>query len=204
MKAQGQLRIRLYADDTLLVAPSLATGWRSTYIPAETTWLRALVVDGRQVTDTTMDAANLFAAKLKAQGLTVTVVGRGSTTSANPLLASSAGLTVNEIVSRMMLESDNEHAEALHRLVGIKLGYGSTWTAATAAQTARLHSEGLTATALYDGSGLSRSDRLTGLQARCMPRPAPSRTQWRWPAGPAASTARSRPLPLSATESPPR
>ena len=110
--------------------------------PPTRPWLRALVVDGRQVTDTSIDAANLFAAKLKAQGLTVTVVGRGSTTSANPLLASSAGQTVSQIVSRMMLESDNEHAEALHRLVGIKLGYGNTWAAAKSAQAARLKSRG--------------------------------------------------------------
>ena len=64
----------------------------------------------------------------------------------------------------MMLESDNEHAEALHRLVGIKLGYGKTWAAAKSAQAARLRAEGLSATALYDGSGLSRSDRLSGIQ----------------------------------------
>ena len=164
MKARGQLRVRLYADDTLFAAPTLATGWRSTYIPADTTWLRALVVDGRQVSDTSIDAANLFAAKLKTYGLTVTRIGRGTATSTNPVLATSAGQTVSQIVSRMMLESDNEHAEALHRLVGIKLGYGKTWTAARSAQTARLRSEGLSANALYDGSGLSRSDRLTGLQ----------------------------------------
>ncbi len=80
------------------------------------------------------------------------------------MLASSAGQTVSQIVSRMMLESDNEHAEALHRLVGIKLGYGKTWSAAKSAQSARLSAEGLSSTALYDGSGLSRSDRLSGIQ----------------------------------------
>lgn len=164
MKAKGQLRVRLYADDTLFAAPTLATGWRSTYIPADTTWLRALVVDGRRVNDTSIDAAYLFAAKLKANGLTVTRIGRGTAGATSPILATSAGQTVSQIVSRMMLESDNEHAEALHRLVGIKLGYGKTWTAARSAQAARLKAEGLTATALYDGSGLSRSDRLSGLQ----------------------------------------
>ena len=164
MKARGQLRVRLYADDTLFAPPTLATGWRSTYIPADTTWLRALVVDGRQVSDTSIDAATLFAGKLKTYGLTVTRIGRGTASSTSPVLATSAGPTVSQIVSRMMLESDNEHAEALHRLVGIKLGYGKTWTAARSAQTARLRSEGLSATVLYDGSGLSRSDRLTGLQ----------------------------------------
>ena len=59
-----------------------------------------------------------------------------------------------------MLESDNEHAEALHRLVSIRLGYGSAWSGARTAAYRRLAAENLTATALYDGSGLSRSDRV--------------------------------------------
>ncbi|WP_270886717.1 D-alanyl-D-alanine carboxypeptidase/D-alanyl-D-alanine-endopeptidase [Pedococcus sp. 5OH_020] len=164
MKARGQLRVRVYADDSLFPTPSLATGWKSTYIPNDTTWLRALVVDGRLVTDTTIDAANLFAGRLKANGLTVTRIGRGRATSTDPVLASSAGQTVSQIVSRMMLESDNEHAEALHRLVSLRMGYGATWTGARTAASKRLAAEGLTANALYDGSGLSRSDRLTGLQ----------------------------------------
>jgi D-alanyl-D-alanine carboxypeptidase/D-alanyl-D-alanine-endopeptidase (penicillin-binding protein 4) len=164
MKATGQLRVRLYADDTLFAAPTLATGWPSTYIPAETTWLRSLVVDGHQVPDTTIDAANIFAAKLKTAGLTVTRIGRGTASSANPVLGTSAGQTISQIVSRMMLESDNEHAEALHRMIGIRTGYGNTWTAARTAARSRLASEGLTATAIYDGSGLSRSDRISSLQ----------------------------------------
>jgi D-alanyl-D-alanine carboxypeptidase/D-alanyl-D-alanine-endopeptidase (penicillin-binding protein 4) len=134
--------------------------WR----PADTTWLRALVVDGHQVNDTTIDAANVLAAKLKANGITVTRIGRGTAYASYPVLATSAGQTVSQIVTRMMLASDNEHAEALHRLVGVKLGYGKTWSAARSAQQKRLAAEGLSANALYDGSGLSRSDRLTGLQ----------------------------------------
>ncbi len=164
MKAKKQLKVRVYADDSLFAAPSLATGWKSSYVPAETPWLRALVVDRRQRADTTLDAANLFAAKLRANGLTVTRIGRGKATSKDPVLASSAGQTVSQLVSTMLLNSDNEHAEALHRLVGIRLGYGKTWAAAKAAQKSRLTKEGLTATALYDGSGLSRSDRLSSLQ----------------------------------------
>lgn len=81
-----------------------------------------------------------------------------------PVIATSAGLTVGQIVTPMLLNSDNEHAEALHRLVAIEAGYGSTWTAASTAQQALLGKEGLSATALHDGSGLSRSGRLSGLQ----------------------------------------
>jgi D-alanyl-D-alanine carboxypeptidase/D-alanyl-D-alanine-endopeptidase (penicillin-binding protein 4) len=164
MKAKGQLRVRLYADDTLFAAPTLATGWPSTYIPNETTWLRSLVVDGRLVTDTSLDAARIFAAKLRYYGITVAFVTRGTASSANPVLATSAGQTVDQIVTRMMMESDNEHAEALHRLVGVRSGAGRTWTAASAAARKGLAYEGLSATAIYDGSGLSRSDRLTGIQ----------------------------------------
>ena len=164
MKARKQLKVRVYADDHLFAAPSLATGWRSTYVPNETPWLRALVVDGRHSYDTSIDAATLFAAKLKANGLTILRIGRGTAPSSGPVFASSAGQTVSQLVSTMMLNSDNEHAEALHRLVGIRTGYGKTWTAAQSAAKAQLTRQGLTATALYDGSGLSRSNRLSSLQ----------------------------------------
>ena len=163
MKAARQTRVRVYADDYLFAAPTLATGWKSSYIPADTTWLRALVVDRHDVTDTSIDAANVFAGKLRANGITVTRIGRGRAGS-GPVLASSAGVTLGSTISHMMLTSDNEHAEALHRLVGIRSGYGNTWSAARAAQQKGLAAQGLSATALYDGSGLSRSDRLTGVQ----------------------------------------
>ena len=164
MKGAGRTTVRVYADDSLFAPPSLATGWRSTYIPTDTTWLRALDVDGRQSSDTSIDAAKLFAGKLKAYGLTVSSVSRAKAPANAPVLASSAGQTLSQIISTMMLSSDNEHAEALHRLVGIQLGYGNTWSAARSAQAYRMGQEGLSITALYDGSGLSRSDRLTSLQ----------------------------------------
>jgi D-alanyl-D-alanine carboxypeptidase/D-alanyl-D-alanine-endopeptidase (penicillin-binding protein 4) len=71
---------------------------------------------------------------------------------------------VEQIVTQMMMESDNEHAEALHRLVAVQSGAGRTWTAARSAALKGLTYEGLSATAIYDGSGLSRSDRLTSIQ----------------------------------------
>ncbi|WP_344193727.1 D-alanyl-D-alanine carboxypeptidase/D-alanyl-D-alanine-endopeptidase [Pedococcus aerophilus] len=169
MKASGRTTVRVYADDYLFPAPSLATGWKSSYVPADTTWLRALVVDGRQNADTSIDAARLFAAELTANGLTVAKVGRGRAAVDAPVLATSAGATVGQIVTPMLLDSDNEHAEALHRLVSIRTGHGNTWEQAQAAQTAVLTTERLSATALHDGSGLSRSGRLSGLQlARIM------------------------------------
>jgi serine-type D-Ala-D-Ala carboxypeptidase/endopeptidase (penicillin-binding protein 4) len=164
MRAAGQVRVRLYADDSLFAAPTLATGWKSSYVPADTTWLRSLVVDRHDVPDTAIDAAKVFAAKLKAKGITVTRIGRGRAATKAALLASSAGVTLSTSISHMMLTSDNEHAEALHRLVGIRMGYGNSWSAARLAQAKGLANQGLTASALYDGSGLSRSDRLSAVQ----------------------------------------
>jgi D-alanyl-D-alanine carboxypeptidase/D-alanyl-D-alanine-endopeptidase (penicillin-binding protein 4) len=164
MTAARQTSVRVYADDSLFAAPTLAIGWKPTYVPADTTWLRSLVVDRHDVPDTALDAAKVFATKLQARGITVTRIGRGRAATNAPLLASSAGVTLGTSISHMLLTSDNEHAEALHRLVGIRMGYGNTWAAARAAQQKGLANQGLTATALYDGSGLSRSDRLTGVQ----------------------------------------
>jgi D-alanyl-D-alanine carboxypeptidase/D-alanyl-D-alanine-endopeptidase (penicillin-binding protein 4) len=86
------------------------------------------------------------------------------------------------MVSTMLLYSDNEIAESLHKLVGIALGYGPTWSGARTAQAAQLAAQKLTSGTLYDGSGLSRADRLSALQlARIVDRgidPATQTTLW--------------------------
>jgi D-alanyl-D-alanine carboxypeptidase/D-alanyl-D-alanine-endopeptidase (penicillin-binding protein 4) len=135
-------------------------------VPTDVRLVRALVVDGRNVSDTTMDAAKVFATKLEAAGLTVRSVGRARVPAGTPVLASVQGLRLDQIVRRMLLVSDNDYAEALHRLVGIATGYGSTWTGARKAQVAALASQGFTLPydRLFDGSGISRKDRLTANQ----------------------------------------
>jgi D-alanyl-D-alanine carboxypeptidase/D-alanyl-D-alanine-endopeptidase (penicillin-binding protein 4) len=82
------------------------------------------------------------------------------------VLASVQGLRLDQIVHHMLLASDNDYAEALNRLVGIASGYGSTWTGARKAQVAVLAKQGFTLPygKLFDGSGISRSDRLTANQ----------------------------------------
>jgi D-alanyl-D-alanine carboxypeptidase/D-alanyl-D-alanine-endopeptidase (penicillin-binding protein 4) len=166
-KAHGVTSVSLYADDSLFPAPSLAHGWKSSYVPADVRWVRALVVDGHHVTDTSMDAAKVFAAKLAAKGITVVHTGRATAKPGAGLVASVQGQRLDAMVKQMLLVSDNDHAEALHRLVAHALGYSTSWTGAQEAQRAELaHQAGITlsTTAMYDGSGLSRSDRLTSTQ----------------------------------------
>ena len=62
----------------------------------------------------------------------------------------------------MLKTSDNDVAEGLHRLVALQTGFPATWAGAQAAQAAALARLGVPlATGLYDGSGLSRRDRLS-------------------------------------------
>lgn len=161
---RGLRNVNVYADDSLFPPPTLATGWPSSYIPTETTWLRALVYDQRQVADTGIDTAKIFAAKLRSRGIAVSYVGRWAAPAAARTYASSSGQTTGQLVSRMLMWSDNEHAEALHRLAAIKVRYGSSWKAGAMAQRDILGRYGLPVGPMYDGSGLSRSDRLSAIQ----------------------------------------
>ena len=70
------------------------------------------------------------------------------------------------MVRSMLLPSDNDYAEALHRLVALRTGRPATWAGAREAQRAVLAELGvdLGTSRLYDGSGLSRQDRLTAQQ----------------------------------------
>lgn len=175
---------RVYADDDVFPTPTLAYGWKSSYVPDSIAPVRGLVRDQRNTSDTSAEAAKWFAGKLSSYGVaTVTYAGRANAASGARVLASSRGQTVGTMVSRMLLTSDNEIAESLHKLVSRELGYGASWSGARSAQALELASQGLKATALYDGSGLSRADRISALQlARIVDRGVDPGTQSQlWP-----------------------
>ena len=156
---------RVYVDDNFFPSPTLAYGWKESYVPDSITKVRGLVRDQRESSDTSAEAARYFAVQLRSHGITtVGYYGRADAASSSAVIASSQGATLSTMVSRMLLNSDNEIAEALHKIVGYKLGFGTSWSGARSAQAKQLAAQGLEATALYDGSGLSRADRLSALQ----------------------------------------
>lgn len=159
-------RVSVWADDSLFPRPSAAVGWRSSYVPDDVRAVRALVVDRHQVADTSLDAARVFAGLLKRQGVQVVWAGRGRTPRGARLLARVRGDRLSAIVTRMLLASDNDHAEALHRLAAVATGRPATWAGAEQATRVALAGEGITLSrnALRDGSGLSRADRLSAVQ----------------------------------------
>lgn len=164
LKAKKVTSVRVYADDSLFPAPTLAYGWKSSYVPADITRVRALVRDQRDLTDTTADAGVYFRDRLKAYGVPAGYYGRTKASTTSAVLATSAGQQLDTIVGRMLMNSDNEIAEALHKQVGVKFGYGASWAGALKAQRAQSVKRALPTNALYDGSGLSRADRLTAVQ----------------------------------------
>ena len=168
MKARGQKRVDVWVDDTLFPAPTAAAGWPRGTTPRDVSPVRALVVGHTRSTDTSLHAGRVFAARLKAHGLPVRAVvrGKGGSTSRSTQLAAVAGPALGSQVAHMLQASDNDHAEALYRLTAIGQRQPATWAGAENAQRAVLRSLGLDlgASRLRDGSGLSRTSRVTAGQ----------------------------------------
>ena len=170
---------RVYVDDDVFPVPSLAYGWKASYVPDSIAPVRGLVRDQRNNSDTSYEAARYFRDRLKAYGVTEAgYYGRANAVAGSAVIASTTGSPLSSIVGTMLLYSDNEIAEGLHKLVSRQLGYGASWSGARTAQAKQLATQGLRSGTLYDGSGLSRADRLTAQQlARIVDRGIDARTQ---------------------------
>jgi D-alanyl-D-alanine carboxypeptidase/D-alanyl-D-alanine-endopeptidase (penicillin-binding protein 4) len=162
LQAEGVTRAHVRVDDSLFPAPTLATGWKSSYVITDVSPVRALVVDQHRRWDTSLDAGEVFAGLLRERGLLVGKVRRLPRPATATLLAEKLGATVATQVTTMLRVSDNDYAEALHRLVAVHTGFPPTWEGARDAARAALLRIGvdLGSSVLHDGSGLSRADRL--------------------------------------------
>ncbi len=183
LRAKGVTTARVYIDDDVFPTPSLAYGWKASYVPDSIAPVRALVRDQRNSADTSAEAGDYFRDRLRVYGLAGTgYYGRTNAVAGSAVLARSAGSPLSTMVRTMLLTSDNEIAEALHKLVGRQLGYGASWSGARTAQAKQMATQKLSIGALYDGSGLSRADRLTAQQlARIVDRgidPGTQATLW--------------------------
>ncbi len=168
------LRYKVSFDDSLFAAPTYAPGWLGGYVPGVVRPVRALVRDGRGISDSSTDAARYFASQVKtrvAAGVTdrtdldvrVRFTGRSTAGSTATPIATFSGNSVRAAVSWMLLVSDNDIAEMLYRLSAVHAGRPGTWAGGRDTATAVMRELGVRTTglALVDGSGVSRSDRLT-------------------------------------------
>ncbi|MDO8309706.1 MAG: D-alanyl-D-alanine carboxypeptidase/D-alanyl-D-alanine-endopeptidase [Actinomycetota bacterium] len=164
--------IRVIYDDSAFEGPRLGPGWPRSFPSAGVVApVTALVVDGgrvrpgavSRVSDPALQAAKAFAGFLKAQGLDVTAVRAGTAKPDATEIGRVESPTVEEIVQRMLTDSENNYAEALAHLVGGASAGSPTFAGGAQATEDVLSGLGIDTTGLdlADGSGLSGRNRLT-------------------------------------------
>lgn len=160
----GVRTVAVRVDDTLFPPPTNATGWKASYLPGDVVPVRALVVGGRNAMDTSMDAGVIFSNELKRLGIAVSSTARGTAVSGATTIVSATSLPVGTLVGQLINTSNNDYAEAIHRQSSLAAAKGASWTAANghALATLRAKAVNTAGAAIHDGSGLSRSDRMSG------------------------------------------
>jgi D-alanyl-D-alanine carboxypeptidase/D-alanyl-D-alanine-endopeptidase (penicillin-binding protein 4) len=164
LKKSGVKAVKVQVDDSLFPAPTLAEGWPADYYTDVIPPVRALSVDEDFSSDTSVDAGQVFAKQLTAQGLHVTGgVARGKAHSWDVSLAVHQSPTVSAVVHQMLKTSDAQIAESLLRMTALAAGHPATYQGGDAVVKQVLQHYGISLAGfqLYDGSGLSRDDRLT-------------------------------------------
>jgi D-alanyl-D-alanine carboxypeptidase/D-alanyl-D-alanine-endopeptidase (penicillin-binding protein 4) len=167
VKSQGLTTVTVVVDDSLFPAPTNAAGWKPEWIPGTVAPVRALVVDQVNVVDTSLRAGQVFATKLKAAGVTASTVRRGVAPSGASAIASVSSPTVAQLVQTMLNASQTDYAEALHRLSALRRGHAADWSGARTNAVQVLKAAGVDQAGMVvnDGSGLSRTGRMTPLTA---------------------------------------
>ncbi|MEU6218808.1 D-alanyl-D-alanine carboxypeptidase/D-alanyl-D-alanine-endopeptidase [Streptomyces sp. NPDC047022] len=164
LKSAGRTAVKVAVDDSLFPEPTLAKGWNDGYYPDTVAPVRALVVDGHGVQDTSIDAGQVFAKQLAADGVTVTgQVTRATACARDVPVAQHKSAPLSDIVHTMLKHSDNNIAETLLRMTALGAGRPATFEGGTAVVRqvlSHVYGVSLDNFELYDGSGLSRSDRI--------------------------------------------
>lgn len=162
--------VRLGYDAGLFSGPGINPTWEAEYIatdvvaPTSALWVdegRPASGFGREA-DPAAAAADAFATALGKAGIRVEGPPEATRGPDNAPLATVSSAPLGEIVERILTVSDNEAAEVLLRHVGLAAeGEGSSEAGSQGVRRI-LESQGvpLRSSVLYDGSGLSRDNRL--------------------------------------------
>jgi len=164
LKVSGVTRVRLRYDASLFAPPRESAAWPPDYVTSGVVApVTALSIGDARVADPVRQAVDAFEAELAAAGVTV----RGSATSVvadsdAAELAAVESRPVGELIERMLTDSDNDFAEAFGHLVAVAGGEPATFEGGAAATNAAVGKLQIptAGVALYDGSGLARTDRV--------------------------------------------
>ena len=168
LAAAGVRHVRLGFDDSLFSGPTTSPHWPATYVPEDVVApITALWADqgndasGRREADPSQAAATMFADDLRAAGIAVRPQVR-RTPASGETLAQAASAPLREIVQHTLETSDNDAAEVLAHQVGARLSGSGSFDGGVAGVQSTLAKLGVPTDGLrlYDGSGLSRDDRI--------------------------------------------
>lgn len=168
----GAGRVRVRYDDSLFSGPTDNPAWRRDYVPDDiVSPITALMVDSGIAPDRqsrsdapSLAAARVFAGALRAAGVDVAGQPRRVVAPAGAeRLAAVEGAPLSEVVERVLDVSDNEGAEVLAHQVGLAVSGTGSFETGAAAVLDVLGGLGVDVAGveLYDGSGLSRRNRVT-------------------------------------------
>lgn len=171
LTAQGVTQVRLQYDAGIFSGPAASPNWVRSYtgdvvgpvmgLSADQGRLGPL--DGGRLDDPALHTAQLFAAALKQRGLKVLgAPTAGVAPAGSETIADVASAPISAVIEHMLVESDNDVAEAMARQVAIARGKPGTFVDGAAAVLQELTTLGIdvTGVTLHDGSGLSRDDRI--------------------------------------------
>jgi D-alanyl-D-alanine carboxypeptidase/D-alanyl-D-alanine-endopeptidase (penicillin-binding protein 4) len=166
--------VRLDFDTSLFEGPAVSPDWEPSYVSSGVIApVTALMVDQGVVdppslaryADPARAATETFAGLLADEDVVVSTRHRSVTAddAGATEIASARSPQVQELVERMLRDSDNQLAEALGRLAAAKQGLPASFTGAAQAIEARAQAHGIDVqqVTLVDASGLSRDDRFT-------------------------------------------
>lgn len=161
-------------DDSLFSGAELARGWSRGWPAAGVVApVTALMVDQGRVSkgslarsgDPARTAAKAFVSLLRADGVTARLGSRAVAGSGASEIARVESPTVGSLVQRMLTDSDNDLAESLAHLVGLKTTGKATFATGASATITAVSELGIPieGVRLVDGSGLSHADRIAPL-----------------------------------------
>ncbi|MGH8869184.1 MAG: D-alanyl-D-alanine carboxypeptidase/D-alanyl-D-alanine endopeptidase [Actinomycetes bacterium] len=172
LREQGTTSVRLRVDDTLFTGPTQSPTWPSTYVSGGyVAPVTALAADAGGVTpggltreaDPPLATGALFAELLEEEGIEVRGgVSREVAPPGAERLARVQSQPVATLVETMLEESDNDIAETLLRHAARSAGHPASFSGGEAAVSDVLTELDVDPGGLemYDGSGLSREDRV--------------------------------------------
>lgn len=160
LRAKGRRSVSLGYDDTLFSGPAWnplwPAGYRQNVGATSALWIQP------KDPDSARSAAGAFAQALRAGGIKVSTIRRTKAARNAVEIAAVRSLTVSQIVTQLLLVSDNNAAEVMLRQVGAKAGRGGSIAGGRRALRQELTKLGVwtPATVTHDGSGLARETRI--------------------------------------------